>query len=191
MVVGAAAASERHYVMRRWLFNIAASLSLALCLATATLWVRSHWVTDDVLYTRPNQWAIGLGTKQGQVTFCVIESRAPGGFRGGKDGFRYTNRTSWVGSRSFLPGVVKTIDVAGFERSELLGPARMRWWTTPLWSVALLTVVAPAVWSWRWHRRRVRGRGKLCSSCGYDLRATPDRCPECGAVPDGAAGAAA
>lgn len=52
----------------------------------------------------------------------------------------------------------------------------------PLWLVVLLTGVVPGIWCWR-RGAANRQDGNFCGDCGYDLRATPERCPECGAVP--------
>jgi hypothetical protein len=52
----------------------------------------------------------------------------------------------------------------------------------PVWCPLLLLAACPTAWLVTWRRRRRRmGRGH-CPDCGYDLRASPERCPECGAA---------
>jgi len=53
----------------------------------------------------------------------------------------------------------------------------------PLWVPTLAMAAAPL---WMTSRRRRHRLAGLCAACGYDLRATPDRCPECGMVAAGA-----
>jgi hypothetical protein len=54
----------------------------------------------------------------------------------------------------------------------------------PLWAPVVAFAGLPLVSAIRFGRaRRRRKRRGLCATCGYDLRASPDQCPECGAVP--------
>ncbi len=67
------------------------------------------------------------------------------------------------------PGFDKPFETVGYW--SLFVPL---WMATLLFAGASYTLVAPV------HRRRERKKLGLCLKCGYDLRASKDRCPECG-----------
>jgi hypothetical protein len=54
------------------------------------------------------------------------------------------------------------------------------YFSVPYWFIVLLSASA-CVWAWR--RKQASRDGNLCPTCGYDLRASPGRCPECGTRP--------
>jgi hypothetical protein len=68
-------------------------------------------------------------------------------------------------------------------------PGNIRWrgyrsYTVPLRAVGWVVLIPAGVWLGGFamgrSRRRRRRLGGRCEGCGYDVRATPGRCPECG-----------
>ena|SRR2546421_6644034 len=78
------------------------------------------------------------------------------------------------------PAALKVLDFAGLSVRGSGSPLNTRMITVPFWLFAAVAAI-PSLFALRRkvHERRCRLRAR-CASCGYDLRASPDRCPECG-----------
>ncbi len=174
--------------VRRYILNALTVLSLLLCVATAALWVRSYRVLDSYQSFRPADGRlIALALLRGGLQIAH------------GDGFPRDHPLANAGWESIemgdfmlgppdknwqlLFGGVTSIDqrLLGFRylSGYLLAG---RFWSIqiPLWSICTLLLLSPMLRMrsscQKWQRREHR----LCLRCGYDLRATPDRCPECG-----------
>lgn len=180
--------------MRRFLgfFRLAAIASSLLVFAlSVTLLIRGRYVTDYIGWSGDNR-CIGVLTGDGRARFQLIDdaTRVTGWEL--KLGDRLQNRTygsTWdsdTTSARFFGGhwgIAYKVGLTG------PGPFRNgnRPWRElylPHWLMTLVTAVPVAFTLIQLIRRKRRKRPGHCPICGYDLRATPHRCPECGATPN-------
>jgi hypothetical protein len=163
--------------MTRRLLNLMNALSLLLCVAACVLWARSYW-RDDIVgisLERGTRAAFSHGGALG------VDWWITGGVNNFalNDPFYHVIRRSPTRDdipRSALPRMAE-LRTPNMRPS---APPLMRRITVPFWMVVAGTAVLPirsAVRRRRSIRRSVLG---ICQSCGYDLRASPGRCPECG-----------
>jgi hypothetical protein len=173
--------------MTRRLFILAALLSLALCLGTAVLCVRSYLYGDLLSYYREPR-IFEVHSNDGLVLIawgCMVSDD-------------YPNSPGWEGSIWPFHRRVEYIE-ADLRRGTTMGFALQRWQkqspgfmvdtrqvTLPWLLLTICSALTPTAAVIRWRRerrRRHRLASGLCPACGFDLRASSGRCPECGAVP--------
>ena len=177
--------------MKRRVFTILSALSLVLCVATCWMWIRSY-SRDDTFEWRDR----GLTPASlGDGWYRYIWGRSAWGL------FQLQwYRQSYTGEatsfllvdpcaeprRALISNPVSTHQwptgtFYGFsyarthdEHSTLIAASAPEAGVVAFTCIMLSTTVVPVC---RYRRRIKHG---VCHQCGYDLRATPERCPECG-----------
>jgi hypothetical protein len=181
--------------MKRRLLNSTA-LSLLLCIAVVLVWVQSYSVSDVFTYIHRRQGASDVRVRvefnQGVARFMLVDFAFRGPAAWVADAEAMTDGWAAEGYRGWWrrqaprsPATRSDRYLLGFRHESgtfvhfLNLSERRRAVTVPMWPAAVLFGVLPFYSLLRHRRRRKAG---LCPACGYDLRATPGRCPECGTI---------
>lgn len=179
--IGAARGSDAGMIRR--LFTAFSVMSLLLCMAMAAVWAVSYWKDYAVGYRRndvqgPSSWSADIQMGGGQICleFTSVDHSSLSPSRKKKLSLP-SGGLMWIDQdhspQSFLAGW-------GFQFSLGEQLDSLKWVglvAVPCWFVIVAAAVLP-MWWWGTSRRH-KPHGQ-CSSSGYDLRASEDRCPECG-----------
>jgi hypothetical protein len=174
--------------------------TLVLAVAVAVFAVRSFWVQDLAQvayqwYPTHDSWCarwLAVRSFRGTLGFGVVRndmldlphmSSEPGW----EDRFRSRNPQGFRGSYSTVPSAQNFMQVSilrpAYEHTDNPGTNwHDEYWTLTIPSpyIVLCLLIPPALYGVRMRRIRKRAQLGLCAHCGYDLRASAERCPECG-----------
>lgn len=183
--------------MRQRIFPVLTGLSLAMGIALIGLYIRSARFYDDIWWVFENRsWSIG---SYDGCLYVQTEKLRPAQ---ANEGPHWDSDRLYAANGPMLRFYYATDDDHRvLSEWQFLGVSERRVRTVtgsiyqdclvPLYLVIPLLMIAPGWFVVRWIRhggkhRRWAAEGR-CGNCGYDLRATPKRCPECGrAVGSGA-----
>lgn len=179
---------SRKTPLRRLLGWVALLLPLALSI---TFWVRGGQRSDIAVFFTPGGKVQGLASHRGD--FLIGLSDVSFGRERGLTAF-----TDSVHPEAFDPIYSLVFGEAPTRKEKFrfgiglskggksAGNVHYSVFKCPIWFVALLGCIVPLRRAQRSMKRHIRRRRGLCPVCGYDLRATAGRCPECGtAAPEG------
>ena len=164
--------------MKRRLFNILSAVSLLLCIFVVVVWMYGFfWVERfaerngrSSITIEPN-W-ICCTAEADKGTLPVPDPR-PWAWTWTNHTRMPPERSTWRFDPPFAPDTMDVLEANGRVVTRHM-------FYLPYWLPALVAGLMPGIWLWgRWTIRFRRKHG-LCLNCGYDLRASKERCPECG-----------
>jgi hypothetical protein len=186
----------------RWMLHLLTLLSLLLCLATVSTWIRSYFAFSELFQARHCRM---VDQKNLRYSIYMLYL-SKGAFEYGNAWYDIsdvpliqsllpTGTSSWQFSHSDDGGVlyisapagsIAGIAIAFTLPSPIRGQVAQVDARLPYWVLFATFSFLPIIWIGRFIRQRARDQlkaGGCCLRCGYDLRATPDKCPECGNIP--------
>jgi|GEM_PF-1528790 len=185
--------------------------SAGMILMLSTCWIRSRFVRDEIrceMRQGPKEYQyLTIGSDEGDISCSYFENKymrdlsrlpQPPHFPGSDQFYASQISTSRTYAHVSYPSR-RRFGATFFYRSGFSASARS-WsnWnrsnnftfptfgtsmlvSVPIW-LLMLPFMIPCLMVMRLFRKRLRHIQGCCQKCGYDLRASPDRCPECGMV---------
>ena len=155
--------------MKRRLLHVLVALSAALCAWSLYGWVRSYWPED-----------LALRSYRGRMVVLATSGPFTKYNDKGSNFYRSTAML-WAEFHRSAQSQWRALGFAYAAADYPTGSYRLLAIPYPL--VAVAAAALPAWWARHARRARRRCREGRCANCGYDLRESQGRCPECGSVP--------